>query len=72
MTTTLAAIHIHPVKSCAPLALETVYFGGGTPTLLSRSVLARLLPAARGACVQAEVGRACGGRRRKPGAAGRP
>lgn len=27
-----------------PLALETVYFGGGTPTLLSRSVLARLLP----------------------------
>ena len=28
-----------------PLALETVYFGGGTPTLLSPSVLAQLLPA---------------------------
>ena len=28
----------------APLALETVYFGGGTPTLLSRSVLEGLLP----------------------------
>ena len=27
-----------------PLALETVYFGGGTPTLLSASVLAELLP----------------------------
>ncbi|MDB6133524.1 MAG: Oxygen-independent coproporphyrinogen-III oxidase-like protein [Verrucomicrobiales bacterium] len=28
-----------------PLELETVYFGGGTPTLLSRAVLGRLLPA---------------------------
>jgi len=27
-----------------PLALETVYFGGGTPTLLSPSALAELLP----------------------------
>ncbi len=27
-----------------PLALETVYFGGGTPTLLSTSTLAELLP----------------------------
>jgi oxygen-independent coproporphyrinogen III oxidase len=27
-----------------PLALETVYFGGGTPTLLSRTVLEKLLP----------------------------
>lgn len=27
-----------------PLALETVYFGGGTPTLLSTGVLAKLLP----------------------------
>lgn len=31
-------------QSQVPLALETVYFGGGTPTLLSRSVLGRLLP----------------------------
>jgi oxygen-independent coproporphyrinogen-3 oxidase len=30
--------------SGTPLALETVYFGGGTPTLLSRAVLERLLP----------------------------
>ncbi|MES2705797.1 MAG: radical SAM family heme chaperone HemW [Verrucomicrobiota bacterium] len=28
-----------------PLALETVYFGGGTPTLLSRQVLEKMLPA---------------------------
>ncbi|MDB6069750.1 MAG: putative oxygen-independent coproporphyrinogen oxidase, partial [Verrucomicrobiales bacterium] len=28
-----------------PLALDTVYFGGGTPTLLSTSILADLLPA---------------------------
>jgi oxygen-independent coproporphyrinogen-3 oxidase len=27
-----------------PLALETVYFGGGTPTLLSRNTLDKLLP----------------------------
>lgn len=30
-----------------PLALETVYFGGGTPTLLSTATLASLLPALR-------------------------
>ena len=31
-----------------PLTLETVYFGGGTPTLLSRPVLEYLLPALTG------------------------
>lgn len=31
-------------ESGTPLALETVYFGGGTPTLLSRATLENLLP----------------------------
>ena len=30
--------------SAVPLALDTVYFGGGTPTLLSTATLAELLP----------------------------
>lgn len=35
------------VAKRVPLALETVYFGGGTPTLLSAGVLAKLLPELR-------------------------